>query len=105
VRVAELVGGVFATVCVLLPSALLLVTLAPLFARLRDARFVRGAIRGLLAGFVAILLVVLYHVCQSAFVTTWAPLVSLACLAALRMRAPMGAVLLAAIAAAALLPA
>ena len=105
VRVAGVLGGAFATVAVLLPSSLLLVALAPLFARVRDLRLVRGAIRGLLAGFVAMLLVVLYHVCQSAFTTAWAPLLSLACLAALRLRAPMAAVLLGAITAAALLPA
>jgi chromate transporter len=65
-RVAGPLGGVFATVCVFLPSALALTVLAPHFARIRHLRPVQFAVRGLLAAFIAMLLNVLAEVARSA---------------------------------------
>ena len=98
-RVGRLPGALLATACLLLPSSLLLVLLAPHFAAIRRLEVVRSAVRGLLAAFIAMLLFVLAQVAKSAFVAAWAPLASLAAIVALRLRVPMVWLLLAAVAA------
>ena len=98
-RVGRLPGALLATACLLLPSSLLLVLLAPHFAAIRRLEPVRSAVRGLLAAFIAMLLFVLAQVAKSAFVAAWAPLASLAAIVALRLRVPMVWLLLAAVAA------
>ncbi|MFI5143638.1 MAG: chromate efflux transporter [Thermoanaerobaculales bacterium] len=65
-RVAGWIGAVLATVCIFLPSALVMVLLAPHFARIRHFRAVQFAVRGLLAAFIAMLLHVLADVARSA---------------------------------------
>jgi len=97
-RVGRLPGALLATTCLLLPSALLLVLLAPHFAELRRLEVVQSAVRGLLAAFIAMLLFVLAQVAKSAFIAPWAPIASLVAIAALRARAPMVWLLLAAVA-------
>lgn len=61
-RLGGLVGALFATLCVYIPSALLLVLLAPQFARIRGFTAVQRAVRGLLAAFIAMLFFVLWQV-------------------------------------------
>jgi chromate transporter len=98
-RIGRLPGALLATVCLLLPSALLLVLLAPRFAALRRLEPVQSAVRGLLAAFVAMLLHVLAEVAKAAFIAPWTVVASLAAIAALRARVPMVWLLLAAVAA------
>jgi chromate transporter len=98
-RVGRLPGALLATTCLLLPSALLLVLLAPHFAALRKLEVVQSAVRGLLAAFVAMLLHVLAEVAKAAFIAPWTVVASLAAIAALRARVPMVWLLLAAVAA------
>jgi chromate transporter len=96
------VGGVqdaaFATVCIFLPSSLLLVLLAPHFARLQHLRTVQDAVGGLLAAFIAMLLHVLAEVARSAFLGPWDVALAVAAIAALRLRVNVVWVVLAAIA-------
>ena len=66
-RVAGWIGAIFATVCIFLPSSLVMTVLAPHFARIRHLRVVQFAVRGLLAAFIAMLLHVLAEVARSAF--------------------------------------
>ena len=98
-RIGRLPGALLATVCLLLPSALLLVLLAPHFAALRRLEVVQSAVRGLLAAFIAMLLHVLAEVAKAAFVAQWAPIASLAAILALRARLPIVWLLLVAVAA------
>ncbi len=86
-RVGGVFGAAFATVCIFLPSALLLALLAPHFARVRHLAVVQGAVSGLLAAFVAMLLHVLAEVAKSAFVGPWEVAIAIAALVALRLRA------------------
>jgi len=60
-KLGGLVGGAFATLCVLLPSAVLLFVLAPQIAGLRQSQAVSRVISGLLAGFLGMLLFVLWQ--------------------------------------------
>ena len=85
-RVGGLAGAIFATVCVFLPSSLLLVLIAPHFARVRHLAVVQGAVSGLLAAFIAMLLHVLAAVARSAFVGPWDLALAAAAMVALRMR-------------------
>jgi chromate transporter len=85
-------------VCIFLPSSLLLVLLAPHFARLRGLRTVQDAVGGLLAAFMAMLLHVLAEVARTAFLGPWDVALTLAAIAALRLRANVVWVVLAAIA-------
>jgi len=98
-RVGRLPGALLATACLLLPSALLLVLLAPHFAAIRRLEIVQSAVRGLLAAFIAMLLYVLAQVAKAAFVAPWAPIASIVAIAALRAKVPMVWLLLAAVAA------
>ncbi|MEW5701802.1 MAG: chromate efflux transporter [Candidatus Zixiibacteriota bacterium] len=61
-KVGGVIGAVFATVCVILPSAVLLVVLAPQFVRLRRIDIMGRVVRGLLAAFIGMLLFVLWQV-------------------------------------------
>ena len=97
-RVGGVLGATFATVCIFLPSSLLLVLLAPHFARLRGLRTVQDAVGGLLAAFIAMLLHVLALVAKSAFVGPWDIALALAAIVALRLRVNVVWVVLAAIA-------
>jgi chromate transporter len=85
-RVGGILGATFATVCIFLPSSLLLVLLAPHFARLRGLRTVQDAVGGLLAAFIAMLLHVLAEVARSAFLGPWDIALAAAAIAALRLR-------------------
>jgi chromate transporter len=97
-RVGGVLGAAFATVCIFLPSSLLLVLLAPHFARLRDLRTVQDAVGGLLAAFIAMLLHVLAEVAKSAFMGPWDVALASAAIVALRLRVNVVWVVLAAIA-------
>ncbi len=97
-RVGGILGATFATVCIFLPSSLLLVLLAPHFARLRGLRTVQDAVGGLLAAFIAMLLHVLAEVSRSAFLGPWDIALAVAAIAALRLRVNVVWVVLAAIA-------
>lgn len=83
--------------CIFLPSSLLLVLLAPHFARLRGLRTVQDAVGGLLAAFIAMLLHVLAEVARSAFLGPWDIALAVAAIAALRLRVNVVWVVLAAI--------
>lgn len=85
-RVGGILGATFATVCIFLPSSLLLVLLAPHFARLRGLRMVQDAVGGLLAAFIAMLLHVLAEVAKSAFLGPWDVALAVVAIAALRLR-------------------
>jgi chromate transporter len=95
-RVGGVFGAALATVCIFLPSTLLLALLAPHFARVRHLAVVQGAVSGLLAAFVAMLLHVLAEVAKSAFVGPWEVAIAIAALVALRLRAEVVWVVLAA---------
>jgi chromate transporter len=96
-RVGGVAGAVVASLFVFLPSSLLLVLLAPHFARFREATLVKSAVRGLLAAFVAMLLYVLARVAESAFADLRTVPIALAAFIALERRAPMVVVIVAAI--------
>ena len=85
-RVGGVVGSAFATVCIFLPSSLLLALLAPHFARFRHLQTVRDAVGGLLAAFIAMLLHVLDAVARSALVGPFEVALALAAIVALRLR-------------------
>ncbi len=85
-RVGGVLGSAFATACIFLPSSLLLVLLAPHFARLRHLAVVQDAVGGLLAAFIAMLLHVLAQVARSAFVGPFEVALAIAAVAALRLR-------------------
>jgi chromate transporter len=97
-RVGGILGAVFATVCIFLPSSLLLVLLAPHFARLRHIAVVQDAVSGLLAAFIAMLLHVLAEVAKSAFLGPWDIALAVAAITALRLRVNVVWVVLGAIA-------
>jgi chromate transporter len=85
-RVGGVAGAAFATVCIFLPSSLLLVVIAPHFARVRHLAAVQSAVSGLLAAFIAMLLYVLAEVARSAFIGPWDVALAAAAFAALRLR-------------------
>jgi chromate transporter len=85
-RVGGLAGAFVATVFVFLPSSLLLVLIAPHFARVRHLGAVQDAVSGLLAAFVAMLLSVLAAVAKASLIGPWEVVLAAAALAALRLR-------------------
>ena len=85
-RVGGFLGAAFATVCIFLPSSLLLVLLAPHYARLRHLRAVQDAVSGLLAAFIAMLMHVLWAVAKSAFIGPWDVALAAAAITALLLR-------------------
>ena len=85
-KVGGVLGAAFATVCIFLPSSLLLTVIAPHFARFRHLPAVRSAVGGLLAAFIAMLLHVLAQVAKSAFVGPFDVGLTIAAVAALRLR-------------------
>lgn len=85
-RVAGVPGGLFATVCVWLPSGLLLVVLAPHFDRIRKLRAVQCMVRGLLAAFIAMLFLVLWQVATASITDPATASMSLVALVLLRMK-------------------
>jgi chromate transporter len=72
-RIGGLAGAVTSTIAVFLPSFLVLVGVVPHFERLKRHRAVQTMIRGVLAGFVGLLLFVLYQFAQASLVDwrTW----------------------------------
>ena len=97
-KVGGVLGSFFATVCIFLPSSLLLTLIAPHFARLRHLRVVQSAVGGLLAAFIAMLLHVLAQVAKSAFIGPWDVALSVAVVVALRLRVDVVWVVLGAVA-------
>jgi chromate transporter len=95
-KIGGVFGSLFATVCIFLPSSLLLTLIAPHFARFRHLRVVQSAVGGLLAAFIAMLLHVLAQVAKSAFIGPWDVALSLAAVVALRLRVDVVWVVLAA---------
>jgi chromate transporter len=85
-KVGGVLGSIFATVCIFLPSSLLLTLIAPHFARFRHLRVVQSAVGGLLAAFIAMLLHVLAQVAKSAFIGPFEVALALAAAVALRLR-------------------
>ncbi|MDD5565230.1 MAG: chromate efflux transporter, partial [Thermoanaerobaculaceae bacterium] len=96
-RLGGLVGAVFATLCVYIPSALLLVLLAPQFARVRSLTAVQRAVRGLLAAFIAMLLFVLRQVATASLHDFATLTIALAAFAALRLKVDPVWIILAAV--------
>jgi chromate transporter len=97
-RVGGLTGSLFSTFCVFWPSSLLMVLLAPQFARVRRMRGMAASLRGLLAAFIAMLLFVFWQVAQASL--TGLPTLAMAAtgFAALRMKVNPAWVILAAVA-------
>ncbi|HUK12353.1 MAG TPA: chromate efflux transporter [Thermoanaerobaculaceae bacterium] len=85
-RVGGWVGACFATVCIFLPSSLLMTLAAPHFARIRHLRVVQFAVRGLLAAFIAMLLHVLADVAKAAFRGPTDLVLAAAAIVALRLK-------------------
>ena len=85
-RVGGLAGAAFATLCIFLPSSLLLVLIAPHFARVRHLVVVQSAVSGLLAAFIAMLMYVLAEVAKSALIGPWELALAAIAFAALRLR-------------------
>jgi chromate transporter len=85
-RIGGVAGATFATVCIFLPSSLLLVLLAPHYARFRHLRAVQDAVSGLLAAFIAMLMHVLWAVAKSALLGPWDVALAAAAIAALLLR-------------------
>ena len=81
-----LVGAVFATLCVYIPSALLLLLLAPQFARIRKFTAVQRAVKGLLAAFIAMLFFVLWQVASASLQDLPTVAMALIAFAALRLK-------------------
>ena len=96
-RLGGLPGAVFATLCVYIPSALLLVLLAPQFARVRGFTAVQRAVRGLLAAFIAMLLFVLWQVASASLHDLATMTMALVAFAVLRLRVDPVWVILAAV--------
>jgi len=85
-RVGGLAGAITATLAVFLPSFLILMAVAPHFDRLKSLEAAQTMIRGVLAGFVGLLLFVLYQFARASLVDwrTWA--LAAGALVALRRR-------------------
>jgi chromate transporter len=96
-RLGGLLGAVFATLCVYIPSALLLVLLAPQFARIRSFTAVQRAVRGLLAAFIAMLFFVLWQVASASLHDLATVTMALVAFAALRLKVDPVWVILAAV--------
>ncbi len=73
-KVAGVVGAVLSTLAVFFPSFLVLVGTAPHYDRIKQLRTVQQMIRGVLAGFIALLVFVLWQFGQASLVDwkTWA---------------------------------
>ncbi|HEY3356012.1 MAG TPA: chromate efflux transporter [Polyangia bacterium] len=79
-------GAALATLCMFVPSGLLLVIAAPHFDRLRRSRVARRLVRGLLAAFVGMLFFVLWQVASAAIVDPLTLALTLGSILALRLR-------------------
>jgi chromate transporter len=73
-KIGGLAGAITSTIAVFFPSFLVLVGVTPHFERLKRLRAVQTMIRGVLAGFVGLVLFVLYQFAQASLVDwrTWA---------------------------------
>lgn len=73
-RIAGVVGAIASTLAVFFPSFLVLVGTAPHYDRIKRLRTVQQMIRGVLAGFIALLVFVLWQFGQASLVDwkTWA---------------------------------
>ncbi len=85
-KVAGPAGALTATAAVFLPSWLLLVLLAPQFARIRGLVLVHRMVRGLLAAFVAMLAYVLWQVSLDALTDRRSLFLAVAALVPLRLK-------------------
>jgi chromate transporter len=85
-RLAGAPGGLFATVAVWLPSAVLLTVLAPHFHHIRKLRSVQCMVRGLLAAFIAMLFLVLWQVATASITDPATTSMSVAALLLLRLK-------------------
>ncbi|MGC8724029.1 MAG: chromate efflux transporter [Acidobacteriota bacterium] len=85
-KVGGVGGSCFATLCVFLPSSLLMAVLAPQFQRIRRYAVVGAAVRGLLAAFIAMLFLVLWQVGKASLLDWPTVVMALAALTALRLK-------------------
>jgi chromate transporter len=85
-RLGGVPAALFATLCVFLPSAVLLVVLAPQFARLRRIHVVGSLVQGLLSAFIGMLFFVLWQVAKAAIVDPLTLGLTVASVAALWLR-------------------
>lgn len=84
-KLGGLAGALFSTLCVFLPSAVLLVVLAPEVQRLRRLRAVTRLIGGLLAAFIGMLLFVLWQVAGAGIVDLLTCAIALGSIVSLRL--------------------
>lgn len=97
-RLGGLAGALFATLCIYVPSALLLLLLAPQFARVRALAAVQRAVKGLLAAFIAMLFFVLWQVASASLQDATTVVMALLALAGLRARVDPAWIILSALA-------
>ncbi len=73
-RISGLIGATAATLAVFFPSFLVLIGTVPHYDRIKRLRFVQWMIKGVLAGFIALLVFVLWQFGQASLVDwkTWA---------------------------------
>jgi chromate transporter len=96
-RLGGLAGAVFATLCIYVPSALLLLLLAPQFARVRTLTAVQRAVRGLLAAFISMLFFVLWQVASASLQDPATVAMALLAFAGLRAKVDPAWIILAAV--------
>jgi chromate transporter len=77
-KVGGLLGALLGTIAVFFPSFLVVTTLAPHYDRIKRSRPVQFMVRGILAAFIGMLLLVAYHFGQVALVDwrAWAVMVA-----------------------------
>lgn len=83
---AGLAGALVATAAIFLPSGLLLVLLAPQFARIRRLEWVYRMVRGLLAAFIAMLFIVLWQMASASIRDLPTLLMAVGAIAVLRFK-------------------
>jgi len=81
-----LVGAVVATICIFLPSFVVLVFVAPYFDRLRRNRYFNRAIAGILLSFVGLLLAVTVRLGLNVSWQIWTIVLAVAAFVALRLK-------------------
>jgi chromate transporter len=72
-KAGGLLGALLGTIAVFFPSFVILTTLAPSYDRIKQSRLVQLMVRGILAAFLGMLLLVAYHFAREALVDgkTW----------------------------------
>jgi len=73
-KVGGLLGALLGTIAVFFPSFVVLTTLLPYYDRIKRSRYIQMMVRGILAAFLGMLLLVAYHFAKEALVDwkTWA---------------------------------